>query len=141
MSPCKNVYIAAWQLRRQVIRYGNTWAAVGAYHSATPALRDEYARQIAGVLRRWQVLPEDRSGARIAQRPPVYAGNGPPSEWDAPVTTIQVHTHNQLIRWLGKNVYGRTVGYDEVVWCWWEQVRDGACARSGISRNAPVFYV
>lgn len=80
MSPCKNVYIAAWQLRRQVIRYGNTWAAVGAYHSATPALRDEYARQIEDILRRWQVLPLDRSSARIAQRPPVYAGNGPPSE-------------------------------------------------------------
>lgn len=58
MSPCKNIYIAAWQLRRQVNKYGNTWAAVGAYHSATPALRDQYARQIAAILRRWGVLPE-----------------------------------------------------------------------------------
>jgi soluble lytic murein transglycosylase-like protein len=80
MSPCKNVYIAAWQLRRQMIRYGNTWAAVGAYHSATPALRDQYARQIAGILRHWQVLQEDRPAAHAAQRPPVYAGNGSPPE-------------------------------------------------------------
>jgi soluble lytic murein transglycosylase-like protein len=80
MSPCKNVYIAAWQLRRQVIKYGNTWAAVGAYHSATPALRDGYARQIAGILRRWQVFPENRPGALTAQRSLVYAGNGSPSE-------------------------------------------------------------
>lgn len=80
MSPCKNVFIAAWLLRAQVVRYGNTWAAVGAYHSATPALRDEYARQIAGILRRWQALPENRSGAHIAQRSPVYAGNGSPSD-------------------------------------------------------------
>lgn len=57
MSPCKNVYIAAWQLRRQMMRYGNTWAAVGAYHSATPALRDGYARQIADIIRRWQFQP------------------------------------------------------------------------------------
>lgn len=72
MSPCKNIYIAAWQLRRQVNRYGNTWAAVGAYHSATPALRDEYARQIAAILRRWGVLGSDRAdaanGARASSR-------------------------------------------------------------------------
>lgn len=61
MSPCKNIYIAAWQLRKQIIKYGNTWAAVGAYHSATPALRDQYAQQIAAILRRWGVLPGSRS--------------------------------------------------------------------------------
>nr|WP_232431359.1 lytic transglycosylase domain-containing protein [Cupriavidus sp. UYPR2.512] len=56
MAPCKNIYIAAWQLRRQIMKYGNTWAAVGAYHSATPVLRDEYARQIAAILRHWNML-------------------------------------------------------------------------------------
>lgn len=68
MSPCKNIYIAAWQLRRQILKYGNTWAAVGAYHSATPALRDQYARQIAGILRRWGVLPEKRETEVAADR-------------------------------------------------------------------------
>ncbi|WP_233836518.1 lytic transglycosylase domain-containing protein [Paraburkholderia sp. ZP32-5] len=68
MSPCKNVYIAAWQLRRQVIKYGNTWAAVGAYHSATPALRDQYARQIAEILRQWRVLPEEDPRPEAAVR-------------------------------------------------------------------------
>ena len=68
MSPCKNIYIAAWQLRRQINRYGNTWAAVGAYHSATPALRDEYARQIAAILRRWGMLAPDRSGTATSAR-------------------------------------------------------------------------
>jgi len=63
MSPCKNIYIAAWQLRRQINKYGNTWAAVGAYHSATPALRDEYARQIAAILRRWGMLPQRGTNA------------------------------------------------------------------------------
>lgn len=62
MVPCKNVYIAAWHLRKQVVRYGNTWTAVGAYHSATPALRDDYARHIAAIIGRWQ-----RDPALIAQ--------------------------------------------------------------------------
>lgn len=56
MEPCKNVYIAAWHLRRKMNKYGNTWAAVGAYHSETPPLRDRYAQQIAGILRQWNFL-------------------------------------------------------------------------------------
>jgi len=50
MVPCKSVYIAAWHLQRQMAKYGNTWAAIGAYHSATPALRDAYAAKIATRL-------------------------------------------------------------------------------------------
>jgi len=68
MAPCKNIYIAAWQLRRQIVKYGNTWAAVGAYHSATPALRDRYARQIAAILRAWNVLPDGRNTAAGIER-------------------------------------------------------------------------
>jgi soluble lytic murein transglycosylase-like protein len=56
MQPCKNVYIAAWHLRRQMDKYGNTWAAVGAYHSETPSLRDKYARQIAAILVKWNFI-------------------------------------------------------------------------------------
>ena len=57
MQPCKNVYVAAWHLRQQVDAYGNTWAAVGAYHSARPDLRDQYAAQIEQILVRWQRVP------------------------------------------------------------------------------------
>lgn len=57
---CVNIYVAAWQLKKQMIRYGNTWAAVGAYHSATPRLRDAYARQIRDVLARWGMLAQDK---------------------------------------------------------------------------------
>jgi soluble lytic murein transglycosylase-like protein len=60
MQPCKNVYIAAWHLRRQMNKYGNTWQAIGAYHSETPALRDEYAQQIAAILRKWKLMPATR---------------------------------------------------------------------------------
>lgn len=46
MSPCSNVYIAAWYLHRMFVKYGNTWQAVGAYHSQTPAERDRYANAV-----------------------------------------------------------------------------------------------
>jgi soluble lytic murein transglycosylase-like protein len=57
MEPCKNVYIAAWHLRQKMNKYGNTWQAVGAYHSETPPLRDQYAKQIAAILQKWNLLP------------------------------------------------------------------------------------
>ncbi|MGF7129324.1 soluble lytic murein transglycosylase-like protein [Paraburkholderia sp. EB58] len=60
MEPCKNVYIAAWHLRQQMNKYGNTWQAVGAYHSETPALRDQYAQQIVGILRKWNLISTSR---------------------------------------------------------------------------------
>ena len=60
MKPCANVYIAAWHLRQQMNKYGNTWQAVGAYHSETPALRDQYAQQIVGILRKWNLISTSR---------------------------------------------------------------------------------
>ena len=54
---CVAAYVGAWHYRRQVERLGNTWAAVGAYHSRTPARQAWYANQIATILMQWQVLP------------------------------------------------------------------------------------
>lgn len=51
---CASVFVGAWHLRRKMNRYGNTWEAIGAYHSETPALRDRYAAAIASILRQWQ---------------------------------------------------------------------------------------
>jgi soluble lytic murein transglycosylase-like protein len=50
---CVNIYVAAWMLKQKMIRYGNTWQAIGAYHSETPQLRDQYARNIHSVLVSW----------------------------------------------------------------------------------------
>ncbi len=54
---CTAADVAAWHYRRQVERYGNTWAAVGAYHSRTPARAAWYADRIAEILMQWTVLP------------------------------------------------------------------------------------
>ncbi|AOI48522.1 lytic transglycosylase domain-containing protein [Burkholderia oklahomensis] len=44
-----NARIGAALLRRQIDRYGDTWRAVGAYHSRTPALSDRYARSVYNI--------------------------------------------------------------------------------------------
>lgn len=36
LNPCVSTFVAGWQLSRQMARFGNTWYAVGAYHSRTP---------------------------------------------------------------------------------------------------------
>lgn len=44
-----NALVGAALLRRQIDRYGETWRAVGAYHSRTPALSDRYARSVHNI--------------------------------------------------------------------------------------------
>ncbi|QBG86806.1 lytic transglycosylase domain-containing protein [Xanthomonas oryzae] len=58
MQPCVSVYVAAWRLREMTNKYGNTWAAVGAYHSETPGERDKYAHAIHSILLRRGVIGE-----------------------------------------------------------------------------------
>lgn len=45
-NQCKNIYIAAWVYKRQILKYGDNWKAVGAYHSRTPSKRDAYAKDV-----------------------------------------------------------------------------------------------
>ena len=45
-APCPNILGAARLYREQIRRFGNTWDAVGAYHSTTPALQRRYAQEI-----------------------------------------------------------------------------------------------
>lgn len=54
---CTSAFVAAWHYARQVARFGNTWQAVGAYHSLTPPRTAGYANAIAAVLERWRVRP------------------------------------------------------------------------------------
>ena len=54
---CVSADVAAWHYRRQVDREGNTWLAVGAYHSRTAARAAGYANRIAAILMRWRVMP------------------------------------------------------------------------------------
>lgn len=59
---CTNAYIGAYYLRRKIDKYGNTWRAVAAYHSETPALGAAYATAIRRVLASWGVLDRPPGG-------------------------------------------------------------------------------
>jgi soluble lytic murein transglycosylase-like protein len=52
-DPCKSVYVASWRLSKMVRKYGNTWEAVGAYHSETPVYRNRYAQTIKQIVSSW----------------------------------------------------------------------------------------
>ncbi len=63
MNPCVGTYVAAWHLRRQMNLYGNTWFAIGAYHSVTPGLNMRYAADVCRIVRHWQVALQDKPPA------------------------------------------------------------------------------
>ena len=50
LDQCKNIYIGAWHYKKMIRKYGDNWNAVGAYHSETPRLRDQYAREVYLIL-------------------------------------------------------------------------------------------
>lgn len=54
---CVSAFVGAWMYRRKMDKHGNTWTAVGAYHSETPEHRDRYARTIHSIIQRWTGLP------------------------------------------------------------------------------------
>jgi soluble lytic murein transglycosylase-like protein len=45
-DPCINLHVGAYILALSMQRHGNTWQAIGSYHSSTPARRDRYAQSI-----------------------------------------------------------------------------------------------
>jgi soluble lytic murein transglycosylase-like protein len=46
MNPCINMHVGAYLLSLKMTRHGNTWQAIGSYHSNTPWRRDRYAQTI-----------------------------------------------------------------------------------------------
>ena len=52
MDPCTNLNVGAYILAQNMQRHGNTWQAIGSYHSSTPWRRDQYALSIYRRLNR-----------------------------------------------------------------------------------------
>lgn len=46
LKPCSNVLVGAWLLRQRIEAYGNTWFAIGAYHSKTPSKNRTYQLRV-----------------------------------------------------------------------------------------------
>ena len=60
-NPCVSLDVAARILRKHMNRFGNTWRAVGTYHSGTPERRDWYAGEIKSIIDGWRaagVMPQ-----------------------------------------------------------------------------------
>jgi soluble lytic murein transglycosylase-like protein len=45
-DPCTSIHVGAWILSQNMQRLGNSWDAVGAYNSSSPALRAAYAQRV-----------------------------------------------------------------------------------------------
>lgn len=69
LDECVAAFVAAWHYARQIARLGNTWQAIGAYHSRTPRHNERYQRLVFERLVRMGVLPN--TGARTAAAAPV----------------------------------------------------------------------
>jgi soluble lytic murein transglycosylase-like protein len=50
MNGCVSSYVAAWHLKKQIAAYGNTWFAVGAYHSTTPCFNQRYTALVWNTI-------------------------------------------------------------------------------------------
>lgn len=50
LRPCSNVLVGAWLLRQRIEEYGNTWFAIGAYHSNTPSKNRIYQLRVFNKL-------------------------------------------------------------------------------------------
>ncbi len=59
---CLSSNVAALLLKRKMATLGDTWAAVGAYHSSIPAKRDAYAGKVRAVFERMRQLKVASSG-------------------------------------------------------------------------------
>ena len=60
LDPCVSTYVAAWHLSKQYRQYGNTWFAVGAYHSVSRCYNDRYVGLVWNALVDWKVVEEPR---------------------------------------------------------------------------------
>lgn len=54
---CVAIYVGAWKLSKKLAKHGNTWKAIGAYHSETPEFNLRYQGRIYRELVSMGVVP------------------------------------------------------------------------------------
>ncbi|MBY4717160.1 lytic transglycosylase domain-containing protein [Ralstonia mannitolilytica] len=84
-DPCVSAYVAAWHLARKVALHGNSWHAIGAYHSESPGENGIYARAVAGILDRKLAA---RAGTPAAQARPAEPVRTPLQDAAAPMRPV-----------------------------------------------------
>ena len=68
-DPCVGIYVAGWHLAKQLKAHGNTWFAIGAYHSATPYFNSRYQALVFNALVDLKVMEGPKLGV-----PPLNRG-------------------------------------------------------------------
>lgn len=56
LDPCVATHVAAWHLKRGLMKHGDTWFGVAAYHSVTPEHNARYQTLVRKELMRMGVL-------------------------------------------------------------------------------------
>ena len=57
LNACVGTYVAAWHLSKKVKAFGNTWYAIGAYHSTTPYFNQRYQALVFNSLVNQGMMP------------------------------------------------------------------------------------
>ncbi len=57
LDECVATYVTAWQLKKGINQFGNTWFGVAAYHSTTPYFNNRYQVLLFNQLVSDHVLP------------------------------------------------------------------------------------
>lgn len=58
MDACSNVQAGAWLLQKKIRKWGNTWKAIGAYHSENGSYSELYQERIMSELKRLRTASE-----------------------------------------------------------------------------------
>lgn len=90
-DPLANIYLGSWILKQEIDRHGQTWEAVGAYHSPNETRRGKYAEMVKEALNKGR-----EPGARIIHVSPSVATQTTKNMGEAEVVTSR-GDHSRLI--------------------------------------------
>lgn len=70
-NQCVNIFVGAWHYRKKVVKFGNTWKAVGATHSENQEHGDPYQAKVKRIYEKYRPWLDPKGGpARGAAPPP-----------------------------------------------------------------------
>lgn len=92
-DPCVSTYVAAWHLRSEMEKHGNTWYGIAAYHSATPYFNNRYQILLKNALKDAGVLAGKKEAV-----PPLRPGTtSKPKTKTARTTNVATNDPAQLL--------------------------------------------
>lgn len=71
LDPQANIYLGSWILKQEIVRHGENWGAVGAYHSPNEDRGRKYAEMVKNVLGKGPVKVSNQA---VASSRPVEHG-------------------------------------------------------------------